>query len=175
VFTVLCALACLQVEAVPSKARTIAESATTSILFQQTLALQEELLAKEKTIGDMQAGLMMTCGALGKTNYMDPVVSTSVSALAQLSMVDARRDAGFAGRALNTLVLTAATYNGCAAASVVVPMQGPVRAQFAPDTLQVLDMMISSTAAEANMLDQVHAAAAAVGAVQPHTQIEELH
>jgi hypothetical protein len=36
-------------------------------------------------------------------------------------------------------------------------------------------MMISSTAAEANLLDQVHAAAAAVGAVQPHTQIEELH
>lgn len=55
-------------------------------------------------------------------------------------------------------------------------MQGAVRAGFEPDTVQVLDMMISSTAAEASMLDQVHAAAAAAAeAVQPHTQIEELH
>ncbi|WIA31516.1 hypothetical protein OEZ86_002408 [Tetradesmus obliquus] len=115
-----------QAEAVPNQARTIAGSATTSILFQQTLALQEELMAKEKTIEDLKAGLMITCGALKQTNYMEP--------------------------------------------------EGAVRAGFEPDTVQVLDMMISSTAAEASMLDQVHAAAAAAAeAVQPHTQIEELH
>uniref|UniRef100_A0A383V5N7 Uncharacterized protein n=1 Tax=Tetradesmus obliquus TaxID=3088 RepID=A0A383V5N7_TETOB len=115
-----------QAEAVPNQARTIAGSATTSILFQQTLALQEELMAKEKTIEDLKAGLMITCGALKQTNYMEP--------------------------------------------------EGAVRAGLEPDTVQVLDMMISSTAAEASMLDQVHAAAAAAAeAVQPHTQIEELH
>lgn len=63
-----------QAEAVPNQARTIAGSATTSILFQQTLALQEELMAKEKTIEDLKAGLMITCGALKQTNYMEPEV-----------------------------------------------------------------------------------------------------
>lgn len=73
VSTPLCR-AVLQAEQVPSKARTIAESATTSILFQQTLALQEELMAKDKTIEDLKAGLMITCGALKQTNYMEPEV-----------------------------------------------------------------------------------------------------
>lgn len=31
-------------------------------------------MAKEKTIEDLKAGLMITCGALKQTNYMEPEV-----------------------------------------------------------------------------------------------------
>eukprot|EP00775_Hariotina_reticulata_P006221 gene6221-6458_t len=57
---------------VPIKARAIAESATTSILFQQNLEQQEQLQQQSKAIEDMKAALLITCEALKLTNYMDP-------------------------------------------------------------------------------------------------------
>lgn len=70
-----CWLCFVQADQVPVKARTIAESATTSILLQQTVAQQEELLKYKQELEDMKAALVIACGALKETNYMDPHVS----------------------------------------------------------------------------------------------------
>jgi hypothetical protein len=64
----------LQADQVPSKARTIAESATTSILLQQNVAQQHELMEKDRIIGELKCGLMITCNALKETNYMEEEV-----------------------------------------------------------------------------------------------------
>jgi hypothetical protein len=59
---------------VPAKARTIAESATTSILLQQNVAQQQELMEKDRIIGELRCGLMISCNALKETNYMEAEV-----------------------------------------------------------------------------------------------------
>jgi hypothetical protein len=64
----------MQASEVPMKARAIAESATTSILFQQNLEQQEQLQQQSKAIEDMKAALLIACEALKLTNYMDPEV-----------------------------------------------------------------------------------------------------
>lgn len=56
-----------------------------------------------------------------------------------------------------------------------VVLQGPVRSTLQPDTIQVLDMMIQSTAAEASMHVMSQSPMAAAEAESPHVHIEELH
>jgi hypothetical protein len=65
-----------QADQVPTKARAIAESATTSILLQQNVAQQHELMEKDRIIGELKCGLMITCNALKETNYMEEEVRT---------------------------------------------------------------------------------------------------
>lgn len=69
------------------KARTIAESATTSILLQQNLVQQQELLESKKQLAEMKAALYMACTTLEQTNYME----SNVSVLLALVLGCARR------------------------------------------------------------------------------------
>ena len=50
-------------------------SATTSILFQKALQQQAELLGKNKAIADLKAALLLVCGVLKRTDFVDPNVS----------------------------------------------------------------------------------------------------
>ena len=57
------------------KARTIAQSETTNILFQKTMEQQHELQRSQAALDEMTALTKLAAGALAATNYMDADVS----------------------------------------------------------------------------------------------------
>eukprot|EP00878_Enallax_costatus_P028595 GHUV01030896.1.p1 GENE.GHUV01030896.1~~GHUV01030896.1.p1 ORF type:complete len:145 (+),score=56.41 GHUV01030896.1:55-435(+) len=61
-----------QADQVHVKARTIAQSETTNILFQKTMEQQHELQRCQAALDNMTAAMKLAAGALAATNYMDP-------------------------------------------------------------------------------------------------------